>query len=123
NASVFVPITNGLGVPLGGNTQVAIDAKGEDTIFSPKFTANLGVDYEVPISGEGRFVFSGSFYYNDGYDVTPGGINSHVGSYENINASVTWYARDDRFFIRAWGENLTDSVHAIYVSPQATGYQ
>jgi iron complex outermembrane receptor protein len=123
NASVFVPITDGMGVPLGGNTQVAIDAKGQDTIFSPKFTANLGLDYEIPLRGESRFVFSGSVYYNDGYDVTPGGINSHVGSYENINASITWYARNDRFFIRAWGENLTDNVHAIYISPQATGYQ
>ncbi|MBJ7438872.1 MAG: TonB-dependent receptor [Sphingopyxis sp.] len=107
---------------VAGACSYALDASGLPLVFSPEFTASLGADYSIPI-GDSRLVFNGSLYYNSGFDVTPGGYFSHVDSYETLSASATWYAPDDRYFVRVWGDNLTDSNHAVYLSPQAAAFQ
>ncbi|ATE66406.1 TonB-dependent receptor [Rhizorhabdus dicambivorans] len=122
-ASVFVPrVVAGTSTPTGGNVQVGLNAKGFDTVFAPKITANIGFDYDIPV-GNSRITLSGSAYYNDGYDVSPGGINAHVEAFETVNGSITYYGPDDRYFVRLWGENLTKDVHPIYLSPQSLAYQ
>ncbi|MDF7774762.1 TonB-dependent receptor [Sphingomonas sp. AOB5] len=105
-----------------GACSYALDASGLPLIFSPDFTANIGADYTIP-AGDSRLVLSGSLYYNSGFDITPGGYFSHVNGYSTLSASATWHGPNDRYFLRIWGDNLTDSKHAIYISPQAAAFQ
>ena len=107
---------------VGGNCTYALDANGLRTVFAPKLTANIGVDYNIPI-GQSRLNLAGSAYYNSGYDFSPGGIFAHVNSFETVNASVTFYAPNDRYYVRIWSENLTDDLHPVYLSPQTAAFQ
>lgn len=111
------------GTPTGGNCSYSLDVTGEDLIFAPKLTAQVGGDYDLPLDGGSKLTLSGSLYYNDGFDVSPGGIFAHVDAYETLAMSLTWSAPDDRYFVRVWGDNLTDDVHPIYISNQAQGVQ
>src|SRR5262249_26887803 len=106
----------------GGNCSYALNASGADLVFAPKWTFNVGADYNLELENA-RVLFSGSFYMNGGYDVVPGGILGHVNRYETLAASVTYYGDDDRYFVRLWGDNLTNDRHLIYISPQALGFQ
>ncbi|MFV3126313.1 TonB-dependent receptor [Niveispirillum sp. KHB5.9] len=108
---------------LPGSCSYALNASGQDLIFAPKISANLALDYEVPLAEQSRLLLTGALYYNGGYDIVPGGLFGHIGSYESLSLSATYYAPDDRYFVRLWGDNLTDSDHAIYISPQALGIQ
>ncbi|MBO9499093.1 MAG: TonB-dependent receptor [Novosphingobium sp.] len=107
---------------VAGACSYALNATGLPVIFAPDFTGSVGADYTIP-TGDSRLVLSGSLYYNSGFDITPGGYFSHVGAYETLTASATWYAPGDRWFVRVWGDNLTDNHHAIYISPQAAAFQ
>lgn len=111
------------GTPTGGNCSYSLDVTGEDLIFAPRLTAQIGGDYEIPLAGGSKVTLSGSLYYNDGFDVSPGGIFAHVDAYETLALSLTWSAPDDRYFVRLWGDNITDDVHPIYISNQAQGVQ
>lgn len=108
---------------LPGSMSCALDASGLDLIFAPKFTGNIAADYNIPLPDNARIMLNGSFYYNSGYDITPGGYYSHVNNYEALSLSATYYGSDDRYFVRIWGDNLTNDRHAIYISPQALGFQ
>lgn len=105
-----------------GSMSCSLNASGLDLIFAPKLTANFAVDYNIPI-GESRLLLTGSIYHNGGFDIVPGGNYAHVNSYETVSASATYYAPDDRYFIRGWIDNLTNNRHPIYISPQALGFQ
>ncbi|MFA6116850.1 MAG: TonB-dependent receptor [Sphingomonas sp.] len=105
-----------------GSCSYSLNANGLDLIFSPKLTANIAADYTIPV-GEARVVLTGSLYYNDGYDVTPGGYFAHIGSYESASLAATYYAADDRYSVRLWADNVTNNKHAIYISPQALAFQ
>jgi len=107
---------------LGGNCTYRLDASGSDLIIAPKFTANAGFDYEMPV-GESRLTLSSSLYYNDGFDTAAGGIFAKVPSYETLTASLTWTGPDDRYFVRVWGRNLTNDIHPELILPLATTFQ
>ncbi|MBP7334347.1 TonB-dependent receptor [Niveispirillum sp.] len=107
---------------LPGSCSYALNATGQDLIFAPKISANIALDYDVPM-GDARMVLTGALYYNGGYDIVPGGLFGHIPAYESLSLSATYHAPGDRYFVRLWGDNLTDSNHAIYISPQALGIQ
>ncbi|MFV3077046.1 TonB-dependent receptor [Niveispirillum fermenti] len=105
-----------------GSCSYALNATGLDLIFAPKISANIALDYEVPLD-QARLVLTGALYYNGGYDIVPGGLFGRIPSYEALSLSATYHAPGDRYFVRLWGDNLTDSDHPIYISPQALGIQ
>jgi iron complex outermembrane receptor protein len=107
---------------IAGACSVALDARGLPLIFSPRFTANISPEYTIPV-GDSRVDLSAAFYYNSGFDITPGGYFSHVGAYEDLSLSATYHAPHDRYFVRLWSDNVTNSNHAIYISPQSASFQ
>jgi iron complex outermembrane receptor protein len=115
DASVYVPVAG------GGATLAAINAAGDQLVYAPAATVTLGPNYEFP-AGDGRLVLGASGYYNSGYNATPGGIGTHVGSYSDLGASATWHAPKDRFYVRLWGQNLLSEHHAIWFQTGSDGF-
>jgi len=120
-AAVAEPIVvSGTNVPtLTGTKTVYRNVSGNQVIRAPEFTAGINATYTVPTP-----VFGGTLrgnmtaYYNSGFpfDVI-GRITS--GSYETVNARLTWRSPNDQFEISAWATNLTDDDHIISVSESA----
>lgn len=115
--------TRAAGTAIGGNYSCAIDATGQNLIFAPEFSGNVTVDYDISLPNNARIALSGTLSYVSSYDVAPAGIFAEIPSFETLAASVTYHAPNDAWYIRAWGNNLTDDTHPIYISPQSLGYQ
>jgi iron complex outermembrane receptor protein len=103
----------------GGNCNYSMNVTGQDLVFAPRASGNVGVDYDLPIGNAGRVVLSSSLYYNSGYDFAPGGLFAKVNSFEELSASATWFAAGDRYFVRIWGQNLTDSRRPLSIQATA----
>jgi len=41
--------------------------------------------------------------------------------YVLVNASITWKDPSDQFFVRVWGNNLTNQIYKVHYNPLATG--
>ncbi len=111
------------GTPIGGNYSCAVNVSGARAIFAPDFSGNIGADYDLPLDGGARLFFTSTLSYVSSYDASPGGILAEFPSHETLAASVTYYAPNDAWYLRAWGNNITDDLHPIYISPQAQGFQ
>ena len=102
DADAFVPN------PQGGNTQIKIDATGNQIPFATKFTASLGAQYRAPVAG-GEVIADAQALYNDGF-FTEVDERRRQGKYVLLNASIGWVAPDERYSIRLWGKNLTNEA-------------
>jgi iron complex outermembrane receptor protein len=111
DASGFVVDENGFVTP------ASINATGTRGILAPKFSFNIGADYRAALGNNGSLLFSGYVFYTDKYKTVVGEGNQ-VFSHALVNASVTWYSPDEKYYIRLSGENLTDKkVTATSTSP------
>lgn len=104
---------------LGGNCLLRGDASGNQLQNTPEFTANLGGSLDVP-TGIGTFTLAANYYYNDGFVAT---ADERViqGSYNLIDASITWRDRNQRTYVRLWGNNLTDEFFRTQLSATNSG--
>lgn len=93
---------------LGGNCLLRGDASGNKLQNTPEFTASVGGSLDIPTTSAGTFVIAGNYYYNDGY---VGTTDERVfqGNYSLLDASLTWKLPGDKWSIRVWGKNLTDT--------------
>ena len=44
------------------------------------------------------------------------------GGYALVNASVTWTDPTDHYYVRAWGNNLTNKTYAVHYRPSSRTY-
>lgn len=93
--------------PLGQSGQV--DATGHRTVASPKLTGNASATYQFPFL-TGRLAPSINARYDDGYFFYADNRLAQP-SYWLLNASLTWYSRDDRWSVETWGKNLNSAVY------------
>jgi iron complex outermembrane recepter protein len=115
-------------------TQIAQDISGLQLSRAPNFSANLGVDYLVPM-GEGGVRFAVNAKYTDSYVVTNPSIwgtaagvpadrqrkqRFREGKYALLNASITWTDSTDNLFVRLWGNNLTDHRYRLHYAGTAS---
>jgi iron complex outermembrane recepter protein len=120
------------------------DLSGLQMPRAPDFTANLGIDYNVPM-GEGGLRFAGNVKYTTRYvlsnpsiwcQATPvvfGGVTNTYncagipadrlreeryveGAHALLSASVTWTDPTDHYYARVWGTNLTDHRYRLHWS-------
>lgn len=85
------------------------DLNGEDTPFSPDFTANLGVTYEVDLGNNGRVVPGIFLYYSDEYTTTSVSYFWAIqDSYTTVDLNATWYSENDDFSVQAFVNNATE---------------
>ena len=101
NATVF-SLIGGAGV----NTVIP-DASGQQLVYAPKVTVNLGGDYLVPLQGGSSLLFTANYSYTSKFKTILGEGN-YFNPLSTLNASITWNAPEDRYYVGVYGRNLTN---------------
>jgi iron complex outermembrane recepter protein len=103
NAAVYV--TNAqAGVAGLGNAQANTDASGNDMVNAPKYTANLGLTYSIPLP-VGGIEITASDSFNNGFAFDA--LNSvRQGSYHLASARATYNSPDKAWSVYVYGNNL-----------------
>lgn len=94
--------------PAGGLIQTTRSAAGNDTVRSPKWTANVTADYRIPASF-GNFDLNATYFHSAKFNFDPDGL-TRQGAYDQVNAQITFTANAG-WYLRVWGRNLTDKVY------------
>ena len=111
--------------PVSGGTINAFfgDFSGLPVPRSPKKSGAISGIYSMEL-GSGTMEVSGEVYYEDEnlYYVSAAGrqYDAYLDSKVLLNAAVTYSGPDDRYFVRAWGKNLTDQRYRIASQSVAT---
>src|SRR5882757_175739 len=101
-------------LPQGGTLQTTGNAEGNHLAYVPDLTANIGPAYTIPVSG-GSITLEANYYYNSGW--YPEADNFlHQKHYNLVTASIGWTSADERYWVRAWGKNLTDAAAATQIA-------
>ncbi len=99
------------------------DFSGRDVVRAPELTGGIDLTYEVPFS-EGLLTFNVNYLYEDENTYY---YNDDIGSQFDtileertiLGASVSWRSADDKYFLAAFGKNLTDDRYKT--ASQAVG--
>lgn len=97
------------GTNYAGTVFAPCNASGNRLQNTPDFTANIGFDYEIPL-GSGRINIDGNLYHDGGYRDDPQN-RLRQKAYTLADASIAFTADEDRYFVRLWVKNLTDSFY------------
>lgn len=111
------------------NQTQAQNLSGQRMSRAPDFTANLALDYNIP-DRDGGLRFAANLYYTSKYVLRSPAIwceplasNSNCagiapevqrqqrfleGPYALLSASITWTHPSGHYYLKAWGNNLTD---------------
>jgi iron complex outermembrane recepter protein len=85
------------------------DLEGDDTPFSPDFTMNLGLSYQLPLGDLGHLVPGIFVYYSDDYRTFSAPYAwAEQDSYTTVDLTATWYSPSDSFSVQAFVNNATD---------------
>ncbi|MES2986343.1 MAG: TonB-dependent receptor [Pseudomonadota bacterium] len=116
-AQVATPTLSG-GVPIGGNTNVFIDATNKRLIRTPFLTLSAGGTYTVPV-GDADVAFTGNLYYN-GKSYWDIANRLAEKAYVLANAEIT--LSSDRFpvSLSVWGKNLLNEFYSQTIVSSAT---
>ncbi|MBR9910018.1 MAG: TonB-dependent receptor [Gammaproteobacteria bacterium] len=96
----------------GGNIVIDGDLTGNDVSRSPKSTFSIGAVHTAETE-LGLFTSSLNYYYNDGF-FWESDNRLEQESYSILNAQVTWNSSDDQYYVRVFGNNLTDEEYATF---------
>jgi outer membrane receptor protein involved in Fe transport len=114
NAQFTTPLPNGGALVRSG------DATGNQLPFSPKFTLTAGFDYKIPTSF-GDITLNVNESHNSGY-YAEADNRLFQKSFDVLNASIQWRARDDRYGVRVWANNLLNEAYVNQFGSGSTGY-
>ena len=88
-----------------------MDCSGKRAPYAPKWTANLAAEHTFTLASDGRLVGNARLHYQTemltGLDFTP---LEYQDAYVSLNASLTYTTHDDRYYLTAFGTNLTDET-------------
>lgn len=102
-----------------GTASVA-NASGNDTVRSPKLSANLGVDYLIPAPAlNGNFDLSVAASHNSGYFYSAEN-RLRQKQYTLVNSSITWTSLNEIYHVSLYAQNLTD--HYYFQQADESGY-
>jgi iron complex outermembrane recepter protein len=109
------PLVNGGGV---GNVTVTRDVTGKRLIRAPKYTVNVGADYDRDFAG-GTILASVSYFLSAKYFIEP--LNRVAQPrYNVLNASLAWRSANNITFSVA-GKNLTGAEYGVQTPVNANG--
>jgi iron complex outermembrane receptor protein len=113
--------------PAGGATVIKADCSGTDQIVSPDYTVYLAANYAYPFANGSRLTLGGVLDYTDGYQYLPEPkadlpiMQPRQDGMETLNMHVQWTAPADAYFVKFWGNNLTNSDRLMGLSATAFG--
>lgn len=121
DAPSYIPAVDPVtGLPRGGNVLSTIaNARGKDTVHSPRATAYLAGDYSFALP-QGRVELNANLSYSDGYFWDPDNRLEQP-SYILLGAFAKWLPTNGKWDVRVWGNNLTDRRYYSYESAFSLG--
>lgn len=106
-ASILVPLTNGSGVPVGGNRVIeTADLSGYQVSRAPNWTLNLAANYLHEFDF-GTVGVSGNMYHTDDVPMEQSGRIQQK-AYTQFNARVSFEPGNSGFKFSLWGKNLSN---------------
>jgi len=109
SASCFVQFN-----PITGSNGLLQNLAGQSLVRAPRWTGNLGFNYETAVGTGFKLGISGNASHSDKYFTdttnTPGGIQ---GGYELYDATVRVSPTDDRWELAFIGRNLTNTHYFV----------
>ena len=100
------------------------DFSGREVVRAPEITAGIDLTYIQEIGSAGRIVYNLNYLYEDENTYY---YNDDIGSQFDtvleertiLGASVSWNSADDKYYVTAFGKNLTDDRYQT--AAQAVG--
>ena len=95
-----------------GTDSITLDYSGRPLARSPEWSGNLGANYTLYLAGGANVAFDVGTRFSDRYDLTDIGnlIAYYQPSFTKTDASITYNAADDAFYIGAFIENIEDEI-------------
>jgi iron complex outermembrane receptor protein len=88
-----------------------VDCSGERAPYAPEWTINLAAEHTFRLRNDARVVAGARLHYQSetltGLDFTP---LEYQDDYVSLGASVRYTTSDDRYYVAAFGNNLTDET-------------
>lgn len=111
-AEIYVPRAT------GGNQLTIGDASGDPLPRTPKFSGNVGVNYDHRFADESRIFASANLYLADTIYWAPG-ARVKSDPYGVLNGTIGYAFPGNHFTIEAFARNLTDARYPSYFVPSA----
>jgi iron complex outermembrane recepter protein len=106
------------------NVGLAQNIKGKELPQAPNFKWNVGVQYDIPMAnGLSLVPRVDLIYVGDSYGNIFNGAINQINGYAQVNAQIQMNGDQDRWFARAFVQNLTDSspITGLAVNDQSQG--
>jgi iron complex outermembrane receptor protein len=88
-----------------------VDCSDKRAPYAPKWTVNVGADHTFQLRNDARLVADARVHYQSetltGLDFTP---LEYQDSYATMDASLTYDASDDKYYIAGYCNNVTDEA-------------
>ena len=100
------------------------DLSGRDVVRAPEITAGVDITYDQDLGDAGRIVYNvnylyedeNTYYYNDDFGSQ---FDTVLEERTILGASISWYSADEKYYVSAFGKNLTDDRYQT--AAQAVG--
>jgi iron complex outermembrane receptor protein len=106
---------------------VPYDAKGDDMIRAPEFSAYVSINYEFKLPSGAYMPLNITYSHKGDYnfDLIPGDASNRIDEYESdayqlLNARLGYTSADEQWSVALWGKNLTDEEYFDEVVAFAT---
>ncbi|MDB5448953.1 MAG: hypothetical protein JWQ52_81, partial [Phenylobacterium sp.] len=99
------------GSPTGGTVACVGDATGDKLIEAPPFSANVGAQYNIPLS-TGDLRLSVQYSYTDQFYWEADNRLKNP-AHSLVNAVARWVAPGGRWELALWGKNLGDAKYLV----------
>jgi outer membrane receptor protein involved in Fe transport len=108
------------GSPEGGVASAPGDASGNDIPKSPHFTGNLTGDYRFGLSDGSSVNLLATYQFNSGFYFEADNLLRQK-AFSRVNAALKWQSAGGRYWVRVWGDNLTNEAVLSYSSTLSDG--
>ena len=100
----------------GGLATVSGNATGNQLLYAPKYSFNVGGDYVVP-TAQGNYTFNINYAYTDALFINADNLVKQP-SFGYLNSSLTWASQSGKWDVRLWGKNLNDAHSYTFLLEQ-----
>ncbi len=96
----------------GGSTPFFASADGNQLPYTPQWTANVGLSYQMP-TPTGDWTLDAQYLHNSGW-FAEADNQLRQPAYDNVNAGLHWHVNNGPYTISLWCRNLTNAL--VYTS-------